>query len=1271
MGMASKGKRKQKGEKGTSQDSKLEENGGDKGEFWGEGENGDVGLEKDGVLMGNEEGEGLDQDVGRGDCEENGGGDGENEAKGEAGVANDGGLMEDEGDGDRGLSEGLDLDLAKEEFEENGGGGEEGESSNQDVGKDDCEEKGDAKEKVEVVDKRVRFDPGDKNGDGVDIPRSDSGRIKRKCAEKTSYKEESDDDSDWRRGKKKGGSGGKVHGQISAGKGQVDKEEGFGLNGGGGEIEKASEAEEKDGVGNEGKSELGQEKRVNRKNVEKESLSRKADAVKVKIKQKTVDNGGEAALSGRRNGEVSRNRKSSQKVMPDQRSIRLQKDDDGFLMSCMCHQCQRNDSGPVVRCKKCKTKRYCKPCIKRWYPSWTEEAIAEACPVCCVNCNCKACMRVERLSVEYTKKLKEETNNLKWSKEDQIRHTLFLLRAVLPSLKEMNEEQLEEKKIEARIQGIPLSELRVEKFNCPLNERMYCDYCKTSIVDFHRTCPLGSYDLCLACCREIRDGNPREGRKEVVMEYEEEGPGLGYVHGLKSQNPVRKSRQSVKVDAYLSAGYSASVVKAAVSPSQSDFEIGISELKANADGSIPCPAEGNGGCGGHLLELRTMFQTDVSKVLESAEKVVASYRVEDKSDLSEKICTCCSSLDNDGPAHLNSRKAASRGDFNDNFLYCPAAIDICTEDFKHFQWHWARAEPVIVRNVFELTSGLSWDPMVMWRAFRQISNLNHSLELDVKAIDCLDFCEGDIKIRDFFNGYIDGCLDKEGWPQLLKLKDWPPSTEFEKRLPRHGFEFIRALPLKEYTHPRSGIINLATKLPERSLKPDMGPKTYIAYGFPQELGRGDSVTKLHCDMSDAVNILTHTAEAEYKIPLDVNNIKRLKKTHIAQDQRELYGVTDYRENSSDPRNEDLKAVSSSGISPDAPNGDIVLDEEDLAAREAGALWDIFRRQDVPLLQEYLKKHFGEFRHIYCFPVQQVVHPIHDQTFYLTKAHKRNLKEEYGIEPWTFVQKVGEAVFIPAGCPHQVRNLKSCIKVALDFVSPENVPECIRLTGEFRDLPENHRAKEDKLEVKKMMLYAVKEAVNFLAKSSGSGDAKDPDNKENKAKKAGGRGDKRQLRTTKKEKLESAQIPKESDDENDMKPRRARRASKGKQQTERTIKDEDDTAENFADGKDAENADGPEEADEDETMTSIRPLKDRQLTGKEKKNGHMKAESSVDVNNKEEEDMKPREQERTKHGIDGAEDQEDNTKITDNDKESTPEACRVTVKDEVEELATMP
>ncbi|CAK8574222.1 unnamed protein product [Lathyrus sativus] len=35
--------------------------------------------------------------------------------------------------------------------------------------------------------------------------------------------------------------------------------------------------------------------------------------------------------------------------------------------SSMCHQCQRNDKGRVVRCTKCKRKRFCIPCITNWY----------------------------------------------------------------------------------------------------------------------------------------------------------------------------------------------------------------------------------------------------------------------------------------------------------------------------------------------------------------------------------------------------------------------------------------------------------------------------------------------------------------------------------------------------------------------------------------------------------------------------------------------------------------------------------------------------------------------------------------------------------------------------------------------------------------------------------------------------------------------------------------------------------------------------------------
>ncbi|RHN39114.1 hypothetical protein MtrunA17_Chr8g0340381 [Medicago truncatula] len=114
------------------------------------------------------------------------------------------------------------------------------------------------------------------------------------------------------------------------------------------------------------------------------------------------------------------------------------------------------------------------------------------------------------------------------------------------------------------------------------------------------------------------------------------------------------------------------------------------------------------------------------------------------------------------------------------------------------------------------------------------------------------------------NSNCKACLQSK----VLKLKDWPPSL-FEESFPRHCAEFI---PFKEYTDPFKSVLNLAAKLPKAVLQADMGPKTYIAYGFSQELGWGDSVTKLYCDMSHA----------------GIAAIKKLKQKHLKQDKREWH-----------------------------------------------------------------------------------------------------------------------------------------------------------------------------------------------------------------------------------------------------------------------------------------------------------------------------------------------------------------------------------------------
>ncbi|KAL7163014.1 hypothetical protein ACSBR2_039169 [Camellia fascicularis] len=749
------------------------------------------------------------------------------------------------------------------------------------------------------------------------------------------------------------------------------------------------------------------------------------------------------------------------------------------------------------------------------YPGMTEEAIEEACPCRRGNCNCKACLRLKRCV--------NNLNNSEWrniSHDDRICHAKHLLHVLLPFLKQFNQEQLMEKEIEAKVQGLSLAAIKLQKAKT-FHKRVCCTYCKTSIVDFHRSCPNCSFCLCLTCCREIHDGHLLRGGKEVIFQQIDNGrsylhggnaypvfSGKGVVqHGEENNQQQERRRNSggeetekgKKGRKRKQIEREGGDLDISVGTRSKDHEKSTSEWKVNKNGIICSPAKKMGGCGRHRLELKCMLPEDwVSRLVKKAEDISKMLKLHVMPRTSLQWCSCFSSLGDIDLGSAKSHKAACRENSNDNYLFCPTARDIQHGNLKHFQQHWVKGEPVIVSDVLEHTSGLSWEPMVMWRAFRQITHSQHSKHLDVVAIDCLDWSEVKINIRQFFKGYLEGRFDSWLCPQLLKLKDWPSSNSFEERLPRHAAKFIDCLPFKEYTHPRFGFFNLAVKLPLTTSKPDLGPKIDIAYGVAQELGRGDSVTKLRCNMADAVIILTQV-NAVTLTPKQLSKIEELKQKYLNQDQREIFdngselGQTVEKQQLS-PSMEKSRPASErsevkkldqgkSGKSAEYSNAGTMLDG--LEHADGGAVWDVFRRQDVPKLQEYLKKHFREFRHIHCSPLQQFVHPIHDQTFYLTLEHKRKLKEEYGIEPWTFVQKLGDAVFIPAGCPHQVRNLKSCIKVVLDFVSTENVSECICLTEEFRSLPGNHRAKEDKLEVKKIALHAIDSAVRDLEELASS------------------------------------------------------------------------------------------------------------------------------------------------------------------------------------------
>ncbi|GAB2298912.1 hypothetical protein Dimus_032989 [Dionaea muscipula] len=560
-----------------------------------------------------------------------------------------------------------------------------------------------------------------------------------------------------------------------------------------------------------------------------------------------------------------------------------------------CHQCRKPDRRVVVMCQKCKV-LYCVQCIRRWYPQMSEEKFVEACPSCLGNCNCNLCLQSSG-AIEYSKR--------DISDSEKIQLLQYLIHCLLPFVRQIREDQARELQTEATILGKQLPECDVPQSTYYEDERVYCNNCATSIFDMHRKCTSCDFELCLSCCREIRSGDLPPGGERAHLRYINRG--LDYMHG-GDPDPDFCSMEVAEI----------LVDTEVVHP--------ILMRDTYADGSIRCPSRESGGCGRGTLKLNRLLPFGwISELETKANHLLKNYGSE------KAISKCNCSGDREGS--------------NDNNLYCPSAKDILKEvAVSDFRWHWAKGEPVIVQNALQQTRGLSWEPMVMWRALCENGDPNFSSQ--VKAIDCLANCEVEISTRQFFQGYTNGRAYTNLWPEMLKLKDWPPSDKFENLLPRHCDEFISALPFREYTDPRSGDLNLATKLPSSILRPDLGPKTYIAYGFAEELGRGDSVTKLHFDMSDAVNILTHTAE----VKLDNEQqyaIKTLKQKHKAQEMRESGG---------------------SHVFTTEEESTVLGAEEE----KGDALWDIFRREDVPKLEAYLRKHSREFRHTFCDQVKEVI-----------------------------------------------------------------------------------------------------------------------------------------------------------------------------------------------------------------------------------------------------------------------------------------------------------
>ncbi|AQL03532.1 40S ribosomal protein S4-3 [Zea mays] len=178
-----------------------------------------------------------------------------------------------------------------------------------------------------------------------------------------------------------------------------------------------------------------------------------------------------------------------------------------------------------------------------------------------------------------------------------------------------------------------------------------------------------------------------------------------------------------------------------------------------------------------------------------------------------------------------------------------------------------------------------------------------------------------------------------------------------------------------------------------ALQPELGMKLLIAHGSHQELGKGDSMTNLMINMCDVVHMLMHATEVHYQCPKSVR-VQSDVSERIANG-TSVHVNTPVQNLNLDIEEQSHKHSISHIQEPNTNNS-----EGSLAG---AAVWDVFRRQDLPKLNEYLAVHREECA-ARCQAVSSVKYPIYDQTVYLNDYHKKMLKDQYGsIANWLACQ----------------------------------------------------------------------------------------------------------------------------------------------------------------------------------------------------------------------------------------------------------------------------
>uniref|UniRef100_A0A8C0Q8M9 Probable JmjC domain-containing histone demethylation protein 2C n=2 Tax=Canis lupus familiaris TaxID=9615 RepID=A0A8C0Q8M9_CANLF len=294
-------------------------------------------------------------------------------------------------------------------------------------------------------------------------------------------------------------------------------------------------------------------------------------------------------------------------------------------------------------------------------------------------------------------------------------------------------------------------------------------------------------------------------------------------------------------------------------------------------------------------------------------------------------------------------------------------------NWKLFKECWKHGQPAVVSGVHKKMN------ISLWKA--------ESISLDfgdhqADLLNCKDSIISNANVKEFWDGFEEVSKrqkTKSGETVVLKLKDCPSGEDFKTMMPARYEDLLKSLPLPEYCNPE-GKFNLASHLPGFFVRPDLGPRLCSAYGVAAAKDHDIGTTNLHVEVSDVVNILVYVGIAKG------NGI--LSKAGILKKFEE----------------EDLD--------------DILRKRLKDSSEIPGALWHIYAGKDIDKIREFLQK-ISKEQGLEVLPEHD---PIRDQSWYVNKKLRQRLLEEYGVRTCTLIQFLGDAIVLPAGALHQVKNI---------------------------------------------------------------------------------------------------------------------------------------------------------------------------------------------------------------------------------------------------------